>query len=49
MPYFVQAYADDCQLTATAKTAKKAFAEAVEWRIVRRFTGVSICDENRSY
>ena len=49
MPYFVEGYIDDCKLTATALTAKKAFAEAIEWHIVRQFSAVCICDGSRSY
>ena len=42
-------YIDDCKLTATARTARKAFAEAIEWHIVRQFIGVCICDGGRNY
>jgi hypothetical protein len=49
MPYFVEAYADDCKLTATAKTAKKAFAEAIDWHVAKRLVGVIISDGSRSY
>jgi hypothetical protein len=49
MPYFVEAYADDCRVTATAWTAKEAFAEAIDWRIVKRLSAVSIRDGSRSY
>jgi hypothetical protein len=44
MPYSVQAYCDDIVLTATADTAKEAFAKAVEWHVVERFTDVTISD-----
>ena len=49
MPYFVEAFIGDCKLTATAGTARKAFAEAIEWHIVRQFVGVSICHGGRKY
>jgi len=49
MPYFVEGYIDDCKLTATARTAKKAFAEAIEWHIARYLSAVCISDGNRSY
>jgi len=40
--FLVQAYVDDHVLTATAETAKDAFAKAVEWHIVGKLTDVSI-------
>jgi hypothetical protein len=40
--FVVQAYVDDHVLTATAATAKDAFAKAVEWQVVGRLTDVSI-------
>ena len=49
MPYFVEGYIDDCKLTATAWTAKKAFAEAIEWHIARQLSAVCIRDGNKSY
>ncbi len=49
MPYFVEAYADDCKVSCTAWTAKEAFALAVEWRIVRRLSAVSISHDSMSY
>jgi hypothetical protein len=49
MPYFVEGYIDDCKLTATARTAKKAFAEAIEWHIARQLSAVCIRDGSRSY
>jgi hypothetical protein len=45
----VHAYVDDHVLRATAKTAKDAFAKAIEWRVVGRLTDISISDSNRSY
>lgn len=49
MPYFVEAYADDCRLTAAADTAKKAFAEAIDWHVVKRLAGVIISDGTQTY
>lgn len=49
MAYLVEGWIDDCKLTATARTARKAFAEAIEWHIVRQFVGVSICQGGRKY
>lgn len=50
MPYFiVEAYADDCRVTAMHWSAKRAFADAVEWSIVRRLSGVAIRDGTKSY
>jgi hypothetical protein len=47
--FHVHAYVDDHLLEVTAKTAKAAFAKAIEWRVVRRLTNVSINDGTRSY
>lgn len=45
MPYFiVEAYADDCKVTASHWSAQGAFADAVDWRLVKRLTNVAISD-----
>ena len=49
IPFLVQAYVDDHTLSATAETAKVAFAKAIEWHVVERLAGVSISDGTRSY
>ena len=49
MIFHVHAYVDDHVLKSTAKTAKEAFAKAIEWHVVGRLTGISISDGNRSY
>ena len=49
MPYFVEGYIDDCKLVATARTAKKAFAEAIEWQVARKLSAVRIRDGSKSY
>jgi hypothetical protein len=45
----VKAYYADRPLTVTAETAKEAFARAVEWHLVEKFTNVSISDGIESY
>ena len=45
----VHAYVDDHLLEASAKTAKVAFAKAIEWSVVGRVKDVSIDDGTRSY
>jgi len=45
----VRAYVDVYALTVTAKTAKDAFASAIEWHVVGKLTDVSINDGTRSY
>jgi hypothetical protein len=47
--FHVHAYVDDHLLVATAKTAKDAFAKAIDWHVVRRLTDISISDGIRSY
>ena len=47
--FSVQAYVDDHALSATAETAKVAFAKAIEWHVVERLADVSISDGTRSY
>jgi hypothetical protein len=49
MIFHVHAHVDDHMFKATAKTARDAFAKAIEWRIVGRLTDISISDGNRSY
>ena len=49
MIFHVHAYVDDHVLKATAKTARDAFAKAIEWHVVGRLTDISISDGNRSY
>ena len=44
MPFMVKAFYDDHPLTLTSETAKEAFAKAIEWHVVERFTDVSISD-----
>ena len=49
MPFVVQATTDDHALSATVETAKEAFAKAVEWHVVRRFTNICIKNGAKSY
>jgi hypothetical protein len=49
MIFHVRAHVDDHVLKSTAKTAKEAFAKAIEWHVVGRLTDISISDGNRSY
>ena len=49
MPFLLQANADDHVLSATFETAKEAFAKAVEWHILGRFTNINIDDGTKSY
>ena len=49
MPFLVQADIDDHTLAEAIETAKEAFAKAVEWHVVRRFTNISINDGAKSY
>ena len=49
MIFHVHAYVDDHMFEATAKTARDAFAKAIEWHVVGRLTDISISDGNRSY
>ena len=49
MPFSVKGYYSDHPLTVTNETAKEAFAKAVEWHVVERFTDVTISDDKKSY
>jgi gamma-glutamyl-gamma-aminobutyrate hydrolase PuuD len=49
MPFSVSAHVDDRIVSATTETAKEAFAQAVEWHVVRQLTDVSISDGEKSY
>ena len=49
MPFMVKAFYDDHPLTLTCETAKEAFAKAIEWHLVERFTDVSISDGIKKY
>ena len=47
--FSVSAYVDDHLVSATAETAKEAFAKAVEWQVLSKLADVSISDGIGSY
>jgi hypothetical protein len=49
MPFSVRGYYADRPLMVTRETARRAFAKAVEWHVVERFTDVTISDGQKSY
>jgi hypothetical protein len=49
MSFSVRAYHADHPLTVTKETATEAFAKAVEWHVVERFSNVSISDGVKNY
>ena len=49
MPFSVKGYFADRPLMVTKETARRAFAKAVEWHVVERFTNVSISDGIKDY
>ena len=49
MLFSVKGYYSDHPLMVTKETAKEAFAKAIEWHVVERFTDVTISDDNKSY
>jgi len=49
MIFHVHAHVDDHIFNATAKTARDAFAKAIEWHVVGRLAGILISDGTRSY
>ena len=49
MPFSVEAYLNNHALTVSAETAQEAFAKAVEWHVVGRFSDVTISDGIKSY
>lgn len=49
MPSSVRGYYADRPLMVTKETARGAFAKAVEWHVVERFTDVTISDGKKSY
>ena len=49
MPFSVIGYYADRPLMVTKETAGRAFAKAVEWHVVERFTDVTISDGKKSY
>jgi len=49
MSFVVKAHIEDLTLTATAETAKEAFAKAVEWHVTKGFRGISISDGQKRF
>ena len=49
MPFVVQAHIDGHALSVTTATAKVAFAKAIDWHVVQKFTNVSISDATKTY
>jgi hypothetical protein len=49
MAFVIQAHADDHTLSATTDAAPDAFAKAIEWQAVHKFTDVTISDGDRSF
>ena len=49
MPFMVKAFYDHHPLTLTSETAKEAFAKAIAWHLIERFTDVSISDGIKKY
>jgi hypothetical protein len=49
MIFRVHAHVDYHMFEATAKTARDAFAKAIEWHVVGRLTDISISAGTRSY
>lgn len=49
MPYSVKASVDGHTVLATAKTAKAAFAKAIEWQIAKQLDHVTINDGRDDY
>jgi hypothetical protein len=49
MPFLVQGCISDHTVAVTTATAKEAFAKAIEWHVVDRFTDVSIYDGTKTY
>lgn len=42
--FVVQAHTDDHTVSVTAETANEAFAKAVEWQLVHKYTAIVIRD-----
>jgi hypothetical protein len=41
MPYLTEARLGDVTLSATIEPPEEAFAKAIEWQVVERFSGVT--------
>jgi phosphopantetheinyl transferase (holo-ACP synthase) len=49
MSFSVTARVDDHTVTATAETAKEAYAKAVEWQVTGKLADISIGDGSKNY
>lgn len=49
MAFVIQAHIEDHTLSATTETAKEAFAKAIEWQGVHKFSDVTISNVVRSF
>ena len=49
MPYLVEGRLGDVTLSATVETPKDAFAKAIEWQLVERFSNVTISHGSNTY
>jgi hypothetical protein len=49
MASVVQDHTDDHTVCATAETAKEAFARAIEWQLVHKYTTIVISDGIRGF
>jgi hypothetical protein len=49
MPFTVRGFYNNNPMTLTIETAKEAFAKAIEWHVVQKFSDISIGDDRKSY
>ena len=49
MPFIVRGFYNNHPLTLTTETAKEAFAKAIGWHLVDKFTDISIGDDIKEY
>jgi hypothetical protein len=49
MTYLVEGRLGDVALSANIETPKEAFAKAIEWQVVERFSNVTISHGNNTY
>ncbi|MEH2611803.1 hypothetical protein [Bradyrhizobium sp. AZCC 1693] len=49
MPFMVRGFYNNNPLTLTSGTAKEAFAKAIEWHVVEKFSNISISDGIKNY
>ena len=49
MAYLITANVDDHVVTVNARTAKEAFAKAVDWQVAKQLADVTISDGSNDY